>query len=159
MDFWEQHGFKIVDLDANEEISMRAEIIDGLQAEFVDKYANLKGYEALEFSSEETVVAKDYLENNGTIASKFNALKDVTEIDITKELDCYVKGYETEKKKLASLIYRFYLVQKNREQYCEYPYVDYLVFKDIMFDERVALLPDELKYALLKLLKNDVFDS
>ena len=153
MNIWEQQGFNV--FNPEDEIEKLVQFSSRFEEEreFVNKYSNLKGYEALEFTTEEAVAAKEYLEKNGSIASKFNARKDVTETEILKELDCYVKGYEEEKKKLASVIHRFYLVQKNREHAIPNVSLDLLVLDDVIFDKRVDALPDELKYALLEMLK------
>lgn len=154
MNIFEQNGFKIEDLEELDLLT--SEILLKLDAkqEFVEKYTELKGYEALEFTEEEKAAARNYLNEHGIMADLMNSRREIKDEEIIKELDCYVKGYAEEKKKMASLIGRFYMVHKNRDYPADFNSIELSILDDIMFDKRIENMPDELKYAMLEMLKH-----
>lgn len=117
-------------------------------ATFAKKYYyGIKGkYSEYEYTISEQESLGKYFEEHGFIADLMDSRQEVSSEMIYEEFNRYAKGFEEEKKKLAELVWRFYLVRKTKE-YC---YASH-VFEDVIGDKRITKFHDITKYVLCEM--------
>lgn len=148
---YEFDGYSVFD---QEEMIEAYEIFENAEKEywntvnFYKKYEFLEGeYPELDFTAEETAATELFLKTNGRIYDKMAKLEEVSAEMILHELNHLVKGHDEEKQKLAKMVYRYYLVNK---QNC---LAEARVLLDGMIqDPRMEQFSDVLKHALIKMM-------